>query len=65
MASRAQWRLGIFAVGLQMAIKLNQEHESEWIFSRYAYEIFLFRLFISQKPCITGGNPQVNLRCLR
>ena len=24
MASRAQWRFGIFAVGLQMAIKLNQ-----------------------------------------
>ena len=24
VASRAQWRLGIFAVGLQMAIKLNQ-----------------------------------------
>ena len=24
MASRAQWRFEIFAVGLQMAIKLNQ-----------------------------------------
>ena len=24
VASRAQWRFGIFAVGLQMAIKLNQ-----------------------------------------
>ena len=24
MASRAQWRFGIFVVGLQMAIKLNQ-----------------------------------------
>ena len=24
VASRAQWRLGIFAVGLQMAIKLSQ-----------------------------------------
>ena len=24
MASRAQWRFGIFTVGLQMAIKLNQ-----------------------------------------
>ena len=24
MASRAQWRFGIFAIGLQMAIKLNQ-----------------------------------------
>ena len=23
MASRAQWRFGIFAIGLQMAIKLN------------------------------------------
>ena len=24
VASRAQWRFGIFAVGLQMAIKFNQ-----------------------------------------
>ena len=24
VASRTQWRFGIFAVGLQMAIKLNQ-----------------------------------------
>ena len=24
MASRAKWRFGIFAIGLQMAIKLNQ-----------------------------------------
>ena len=24
VASRAQWRFGIFTVGLQMAIKLNQ-----------------------------------------
>ena len=26
--SRAQWRFGIFAVGLQMAIKLNQVKSS-------------------------------------
>ena len=26
-ASRAQWRFGIFAVGLQMAIKLNQVNQ--------------------------------------
>ena len=28
MASRAQWKLGIFAVGLQMAIKLGRAHSA-------------------------------------
>ena len=28
VASRAQWMIGIFAVGLQMAIKLNQVKSS-------------------------------------
>ena len=28
VASRAQWRFGIFAVGLQMAIKFNQVAKS-------------------------------------
>ena len=70
MASRAQWRFGIFAVGLQMAIKLNQVKSlvKHSIFCLFSHSFFFFKFVLSylysHRPscinCITSAMTYAN-----